>query len=263
MSLLTIESASLEFDSKRLWHNLSLEVNEGEFIALIGPNGSGKSMLLKSIVGTQKLSAGEIRFLGAEPGSRNSSLGYIPQHRATDSGLPLRVSDCVGFGLDGHLPGLPLSSESRRKKIAEALELVDASSLANKTLGSLSGGEMQRVRVAQAIISEPKLLLADEPLSALDLKHQMRISELIDEQAKNLGSAVIFVAHDLNPIIDFVDRVIYIAQGRHTIGTPDEVMRSDVLSELYGADIDVVRNQGRVVVLGAHDHEHHEDERWH
>lgn len=263
MSLLTIESASLEFDSKRLWHNLSLEVNEGEFIALIGPNGSGKSMLLKSIVGTQKLSAGEIRFLGAEPGYRNSSLGYIPQHRATDSGLPLKVSDCVGFGLDGHLPGLPLSSESRRKKIAEALELVDASSLANKTLGSLSGGEMQRVRVAQAIISEPKLLLADEPLSALDLKHQMRISELIDEQAKNLGSAVIFVAHDLNPIIDFVDRVIYIAQGRHTIGTPDEVMRSDVLSELYGADIDVVRNQGRVVVLGAHDHEHHEDERWH
>ena len=263
MSLLTIESASLEFDSKRLWHNLSLEVNEGEFIALIGPNGSGKSMLLKSIVGAQKLSAGEIRFLGAEPGNRNSSLGYIPQHRATDSGLPLRVSDCVGFGLDGHLPGLPISSESRSKKIAEALELVDASSLANKTLGLLSGGEMQRVRVAQAIISEPKLLLADEPLSALDLKHQMRISELIDEQAKKLGSAVIFVAHDLNPIIDFVDRVIYIAQGRHTIGTPDEVMRSDVLSELYGADIDVVRNQGRVVVLGAHDHEHHEDEWWH
>ena len=263
MSLLSIESASLEFDSKRLWHDLSLEVNEGEFIALIGPNGSGKSMLLKSIVGTQRLSGGEIRFLGAEPGAKNSSLGYIPQHRATDSGLPLRVSDCVGFGLDGHLPGLPISSETRRKKIAEALELVDASALANKTLGSLSGGEMQRVRVAQAIISKPKLLLADEPLSALDLKHQMRISELIDEQREKLGSAVIFVAHDLNPIIDFVDRVVYIAQGRHTIGTPDEVMRSDVLSELYGADIDVVRNQGRVVVLGAHDHEHHEDERWH
>jgi zinc/manganese transport system ATP-binding protein len=122
---------------------------------------------------------------------------------------------------------------------------------------------MQRVRVAQAIISKPKLLLADEPLSALDLNHQMRISELIDEQRRELGSAVVFVTHDLNPIIDFVDRVVYIAQGRHKIGTPDEVMRSEVLSELYGADIDVVRNQGRVVVLGAHDHEHHEDERWH
>ena len=262
MSLLSIESASLEFDSKRLWHELNLEVQEGEFIALIGPNGSGKSMLLKSIVGSQKLSAGKISFLSSEPGARNSALGYIPQHRATDAGLPLRVSDCVGFGLDGHLLGLPISSASRRQKIAEALEQVDAAALAGETLGSLSGGEMQRVRVAQAIISKPRLLLADEPLSALDLNHQMKISELIDEQRRELGSAVIFVTHDLNPIIDFVDRVVYIAQGRHTIGTPDEVMRSDVLSELYGADIDVVRNQGRVVVLGAHDHEHHEDERW-
>ena len=263
MSLLSIESASLEFDSKRLWHDLSLEVQEGEFIALIGPNGSGKSMLLKSIVGSQKLSGGKISFLGAQPGPKNSELGYIPQHRATDAGLPLRVSDCVGFGLDGHLPGLPLNSSARKQKIADALEQVDALSLAGETLGSLSGGEMQRVRVAQAIISRPKLLLADEPLSALDLNHQMKISELIDEQRRELGSAVIFVTHDLNPIIDFVDRVVYIAQGRHTLGTPDEVMRSDVLSQLYGADIDVVRNQGRVVVLGAHDHEHHEDERWH
>jgi len=263
LSLLSIQSASLEFDSKRLWHELSLEVSSGEFVALIGPNGSGKSMLLKSIVGTQELSGGSISFLGGEPGTHNSQLGYIPQHRATDAGLPLKVSDCVGFGLDGHLPGLPISSAPRRQKILEALERVDAAHLAGETLGSLSGGEMQRVRVAQATISKPKLLLADEPLSALDLNHQMRISELIDEQRRELGSAVVFVTHDLNPIIDFVDRVIYITQGRHTIGTPDEVMRSDVLSELYGADIDVVRNQGRVVVLGAHDHEHHEDERWH
>ena len=263
MSLLSIRSASLEFDSKRLWHELSLEVEEGEFIALIGPNGSGKSMLLKSILGIQKLSSGSIAFLGDEPGKHNAQLGYIPQHRSTEAGLPLRVSDCVGFGLDGHRPGLPISSPARKQKIAQALELVDATSLAQETLGSLSGGEMQRVRVAQAIISKPKLLLADEPLSALDLNHQMRVSELINEQRKQLGSAVVFVTPDLNPIIDFVDRVVYIAQGRHTIGTPDEVMRSEVLSELYGADIDVVRNQGRVVVLGAHDHEHHEDERWH
>jgi len=221
VSLLSIQSASLEFETKRLWHDLSLEVEAGEFIALIGPNGSGKSMLLKSIAGTQKLSSGKISFLGSEP------------------------------------------SASRKEQVARALDLVDATELANKTLGSLSGGEMQRVRVAQAIISRPKLLLADEPLSALDLNHQMRISELIDEQRRSLGSAVIFVTHDLNPIIDFVDRVVYIAQGRHTIGTPDEVMRSDVLSELYGAEIDVVRNQGRVVVLGAHDHEHHENESWH
>ena len=104
--------------------------------------------------------------------------------------------------------------------------------------------------------------MADEPLSALDLNHQQRVADLIDSQRKALGSAVIFVTHDLNPVIDFVDRVVYLAQGRHSIGTPDEVMRSEVLSELYGAEIDVVRNQGRIVVLGAHDHEHHEDEEW-
>jgi zinc/manganese transport system ATP-binding protein len=139
---------------------------------------------------------------------------------------------------------------------------VDAEHLANEPVGKLSGGEMQRVRVAQSIMSEPKLILADEPLSALDLKHQQRVSELINEQRERLGSAVIFVTHDLNPIIDYVDRVIYLAQGRHSIGTTDEVMQSDVLSKLYGTEIDVVRNQGRIVVLGAHDHEHHEDEEW-
>jgi zinc/manganese transport system ATP-binding protein len=144
----------------------------------------------------------------------------------------------------------------------QALSEVEAEHLAEKRIGELSGGEMQRVRVAQAVISRPKLILADEPLSALDLNHQQRVADLIDSQRKALGSAVIFVTHDLNPVIDFVDRVVYLAQGRHSIGTPDEVMRSEVLSELYGAEIDVVRNQGRIVVLGAHDHEHHEDEEW-
>jgi zinc/manganese transport system ATP-binding protein len=120
---------------------------------------------------------------------------------------------------------------------------------------------MQRVRVAQALIAEPKLILADEPLSALDLNHQAVVSELIAKQ-RAAGSAVLFVTHDVNPIIDYVDRVLYLAQGNHSVGTPDEVLRSDVLSKLYGAEIDVVRNQGRIVVLGAHDHEHHEDEKW-
>jgi len=121
---------------------------------------------------------------------------------------------------------------------------------------------MQRVRVAQAIISGPKLILADEPLSALDLNHQEIVSALIDKKRKEQGAAVLFVTHDVNPIIDFVDRVLYLAQGRYSIGTPDEVLQSDVLSELYGTEIDVVRNQGRVVVLGAHDHNHHDDEEW-
>jgi zinc/manganese transport system ATP-binding protein len=257
LSLLRLSNATLSFDERALWSGVDLEVEPGEFIALIGANGSGKSMLLKAILGTQQLTSGEISFAG-----KKSEIGYVPQHRNADSGLPLRVFDAVRFGLDGHKLGLPVSSKELRSRVNAALAEVEASHLAQERVGDLSGGEMQRVRVAQAIVSKPKLILADEPLSALDLNHQQRVAELINKQRKALGSAVIFVTHDLNPIIDYVDRVIYLAQGKHSIGTTDEVMRSEVLSELYGAEIDVVRNQGRIVVLGAHDHQHHDQEEW-
>ena len=213
-------------------------------------------MLLKSILGQQKLSSGEIEF------SAEHEFGYIPQHRSAESNLPLKVKDFVRFGLDGERFGLAWPSSASKKRVLEALEKVDAQHLANSQVGKLSGGEFQRVRVAQAIISEPKLILADEPLSALDLNHQMTISELINRQRERQNAAVLFVTHDLNPIINFVDRVLYIAKGKHSIGTVDEVMRSEVLSNLYGTEIDVVRNQGRIVVLGSHDHDHHEHEEW-
>jgi zinc/manganese transport system ATP-binding protein len=259
--VLRLSNASLSFAERSIWSDLSFDINPGEFIAVIGANGSGKSMLLKSILGQQRLSSGSILFQGEPVGHGNTKIGYVPQHRAVDSGLPLKVIDAVRFGLDGHSYGLPLPSKEKRQLALNALESVDALHLAQSPVGALSGGEMQRVRVAQALISNPSLILADEPLSALDLNHQQVVSELIAKQ-RNHGSAVLFVTHDVNPIIDYVDKVLYLAQGKHSIGTADEVLRSDVLSELYGADIDVVRNQGRIVVLGAHDHHHHENEEW-
>jgi zinc/manganese transport system ATP-binding protein len=259
--VLSVTSASLSFAERSIWSNLSFEVNPGEFIAVIGANGSGKSMLLKSILGQQRLTSGEISFMGHPVGQGDTKIGYVPQHRAVESQLPLKVIDAVRFGLDGHSYGLPIPSREKKKLALKALESVDALQLAQSPVGSLSGGEMQRVRVAQALISKPSLILADEPLSALDLHHQQVVSDLIANQ-RDSGSAVLFVTHDVNPIIDHVDRVLYLAQGRYSMGTPDEVLRSDVLSELYGAEIDVVRNQGRIVVLGAHDHAHHESEEW-
>jgi len=259
--VLRLSNASLSFAERSIWSDLSFDINPGEFIAVIGANGSGKSMLLKSILGQQRLSSGSILFQGEPVNHGNTRIGYVPQHRAIDAGLPLKVIDAVRFGLDGHSYGLPLPSKEKRQLALNALESVDALHLAQSPVGALSGGEMQRVRVAQALISNPSLILADEPLSALDLHHQQVVSELIAKQ-RNSGSAVLFVTHDVNPIIDYVDKVLYLAQGKHSIGTADEVLRSDVLSELYGAEIDVVRNQGRIVVLGAHDHHHHEDEEW-
>lgn len=262
MSLVSLTNATLAFDERVVWQNLNLEVEPGEFIAVIGANGSGKSMLLKSILGQQQLSSGTVEFMGKPGGHGNTQIGYIPQHRATDAGLPLRVIDAVRFGLDGHSFGFPLPSREKRQAALQALAQVDAEHLADQPIGALSGGEMQRVRVAQAVISHPKLILADEPLSALDLNHQQAVSELIHQQSERFDAAVLFVTHDVNPIIDFVDRVLYLAQGNYSIGTPDEVLQSEVLSKLYGTEIDVVRNQGRVVVLGAHDHDHHEGEEW-
>ncbi|NBU22977.1 MAG: metal ABC transporter ATP-binding protein [Actinobacteria bacterium] len=259
--VLQVQNASLTLGERAIWSNLNFEIAPGEFVAVIGANGSGKSMLLKSILGQQRLSSGHIQFLGRPVGHGNTEIGYVPQHRAVDSGLPLRVIDAVRFGLDGHSYGVPLPSATKRKLAHQALESVDAAELATKPVGSLSGGEMQRVRVAQALISHPKLILADEPLSALDLHHQQVVSSLIAERRQE-GTSVMFVTHDVNPVMDYVDRVLYLAQGKYSIGTPDEVLRSEVLSELYGAEIDVVRNQGRIVVLGAHDHDHHSDEEW-
>jgi zinc/manganese transport system ATP-binding protein len=143
------------------------------------------------------------------------------------------------------------------------LKQVDAAHLSQKTVGQLSGGELQRLRVAQAVIGEPNLILADEPLSALDLHQQKVIADLINQERNQHNAAVLFVTHDVNPILEHVDRVLYLANGKFRIGTPDEVLRSEVLSELYGTPVDVLRNQGRIVVVGTAEHDHHPDEEWH
>ena len=256
MTLLQVDKATLSFGSRKIWDELSFAVNRGEFIALIGANGTGKSTLLKAIIGTQELDSGSIN---SEPGA---ALSYIPQHRTDDGFTPLKVKDLVRLGLDGHKPGLPWPSAEVREKVSASLASVNAESLANESIGNLSGGEMQRIRVAQAMIGDPDLILADEPLSNLDLNQQLQVSELFEKQRQKTGAAVLFVTHDVNPIIEYVDRVLYLAPGGYRIGSTDEVMQSDVLSELYGADIDVVRNQGRIVVIGTHDHAHHAGEEW-
>jgi zinc/manganese transport system ATP-binding protein len=178
----------------------------------------------------------------------------------------MRAIDMLRLGLDGHRFGLPLSSRAANKKVEHILGCVDAFHLADKRVGELSGGELQRLRVGQAVIDEPDLILADEPLSALDLAQQKVIAELLDQERREHNSAVIFVTHDVNPVLSMVDRVLYLANGKFKIGSPDEVLRSDVLTELYGTTVDVVRNQGRIVVVGVGHQDHHDhsnQEEWH
>lgn len=262
--VLRISKATLGYDERPLWSNLDLEVAQGEFIAIIGANGSGKTSLLRSILGQEKLNSGKI-FLNEKPVSHGSrKIGYIPQSRTLDAHTPLLARDLLTMGLNGHRYGVPFTSRKDKSRVEHILGCIDGHELANLPVGQLSGGQLQRFRVGQAVIDEPDLILADEPLSALDLAQQGILADLIDRERKDHSAAVLFVTHDVNPVLDMVDRVLYLANGQFKIGTPDEVMRSDVLSELYGAQVDVVRNQGRIVILGTHgaDHEHHDHEEW-
>ncbi|WP_296647241.1 metal ABC transporter ATP-binding protein [Rhodoluna sp.] len=258
----TFEVNGSQGESRTLWSNLSLEVQPHEFIAVIGSNGSGKTSLLKAILGQEPISSGTIK-INAKPIHRgNGKVGYIPQHRVIDGATPLRARDLIRFGLDGQRFGFGLPSVLNRKKVDRVLASVDAEAFAKKTIGQLSGGELQRLRVGQAVIGEPDLILADEPLSALDLHQQKTIADLLDRERREHNAAVLFVTHDVNPILDYVDRVLYLANGKFKIGTPDEVLTSEVLTELYGTPVDVLRNQGRIVVVGTHEHDHHPDEEW-
>lgn len=215
-------------------------------MAVLGPNGSGKTSLLRVLLGQQKLSGGTIET------PNGLGIGYIPQQRALDPSITLRGRDLVSLGYDGHRWGVGLKGmRERRRRVDGAIEAVGATAFADRPVGLLSGGEQQRLRVAQALVCDPDVLLCDEPLLSLDLAHQQAVSQLIDKRRAEAGTSVLFVTHEINPILPLVDRVLYLVDGRFRIGTPDEVMTSEVLSELYRTRIDVIRMHGQIIVVGA------------
>ncbi|MEO6826492.1 MAG: ABC transporter ATP-binding protein [Microbacteriaceae bacterium] len=248
--VLRLRNAGLGYAGRTLWHDLNFQVHAGEFIAVLGSNGSGKSSLLKSVLGQTRLTSGSVEFLGEPVHRGNRRIGYIPQQKLADEGAPLRGRDVVGLGLSGHRWGIPLPSATRTAEIDALLAAVGATEFATAPIATLSGGEQQRLRVGQALAGDPRLLLCDEPLLSLDLAQQRAVSELIDHHRRTRDFGVLFVTHDINPVLDMVDRVLYLAGGAFRIGTPDEVLRSEVLSGLYGVPVDVIKTRGRVVVVG-------------
>jgi len=255
--VLRLRDADLGFGDRTLWSGLTIDVHAGEFVAVLGPNGSGKTSLLKTILGQQQLDAGTIEFDGHPVRRGDRRIGYIPQQKLIAAGTPMRARDLVALGVNGHRWGLPIPSRSDREQVDRLIDSVGARRYANDPVGSLSGGEQQRLRVGQALAGDPSLLLCDEPLLSLDLQHQRGVSELIDRRRREHGSAVVFVTHDVNPVLGMVDKVLYLAGGRFREGTPDEVLRSDVLTDLYGTPVDVIRSRGRIVVVGIPDAETH------
>jgi zinc/manganese transport system ATP-binding protein len=238
--IVKIHHASLQFGDRKLWTDLTLTLDKGEFLAVLGPNGSGKSSLLKVLLGLYQLTEGTASVSG--------NVGYVPQQRAFDADLPIRGRDLVGFGLDGTEWGFASLSSSDASRVDAVISEVGASDYADRPIGRLSGGEQQRLRIAQALVNDPAVLLCDEPLLSLDLASQKAVAELINTRRKQ-GGAVVFVTHEINPIMQYVDRVLYLVEGKWKLGSPQEVLTSESLSALYDTDVDVLRVRGRVIVV--------------
>lgn len=259
-AVLDVNGVGVELGGRRILHDVEFRIQPGEFVGLIGSNGAGKTTLLRVILGLQAATTGTVLFEGTQPGRRPDILGYLPQKVALDTDLPLRAQDVVALGLDGQKLGIPLPSSRRRALVDELLAAVGASEFADARIGQLSGGQQQRVLIAHALISRPRLLLLDEPLANLDIRGAQEIVELLARVSRERGVAVLLSAHDLNPLLPVMDRIVYLADGHAVAGTTDEVVQSDVLTRLYGRTVDVLRVKGRVLVVAGDEHDHGHDE---
>jgi len=249
--IVQLEHVRIQYGKRIILQDLSMTVNEGEFIVILGPNGAGKSTLLRVLLGLLRPSAGLVRVFDRPPSRGNKEIGYAPQHRVLEADLALRARDLVGFGLDGHRWGPGWPSRKRTALIDQALEEVDATRFADAPIGQLSGGEQQRLLIAQALLTNPRLLLLDEPLASLDISHEQEIVSLVTRICRTRHVAVLLVTHDINPLLPAVDRVLYMANSQSAIGVPDEVITSTTLSQLYGSSVEVVHALNRLFVVGA------------
>lgn len=248
--IITLQHLQLTLGGNTILRDISLSIQTGEFITILGPNGAGKSTLLKLLLGLYKPTGGTIEVLGNPPRRGNNEIGYVPQHRTLEADLALRARDVVGFGLDGNKWGFAWPSKKRTDTINHAIEEVGMRAVSDMPIGKLSGGQQQSILIAQAILTNPKILLLDEPLSNLDIAHAQSIVSLIKKIAIKRDITVLLVTHDINPLLSAIDRVIYMANTGLALGKPDEVITSEQLSKLYNSRIDVVRAKGRIFVIG-------------
>ncbi len=259
MSIIEFSGVTLARGGHTVLRDVSLLIQPGEFIGVLGANGAGKTTILRAILGLLRPAHGTIHVLGRPPARGNPVIGYLPQSRGIQ-GPRISAWDFVASAAGGHRWGPPLPRQTERHDVARVLDLVGAAALASRPLAELSGGERQRVLLAQALLGRPRLLLLDEPLISLDPHRQADVIGLVRDLRQQLGLTVLFSAHELNPLLGALDRVLYLGSGQAAIGTVDEVITGPVLSRLYDTEISVLRLGGRIFVMaGTHEveHDHH------
>ena len=256
-AIVELDHATIRIGGRNVLADASFAINAGEFIGVLGPNGAGKTTLMRAILGLLPPSAGTLRVFGHAPQRGDRTIGYLPQVRTVLPDLRVRGLDFIGSSMHGERWGLPKLSASDRRMIEQMLDAVGARDLANRPLADMSGGERQRLLLAQALIGHPKLLLLDEPLISLDARHQEVAINVVRQVCRERKITVLFSAHELNQLLGTLDRVLYLGNGQAALGTVEQVVTAPVLSALYGTDIQVLRADGHIFVMSrGHDMEH-------
>jgi zinc/manganese transport system ATP-binding protein len=253
--LIRAENLCAGYRDKIVWRDANFEFGHGEFVAIIGPNGAGKTTLFRLLLGLQKPVSGSLRIFEAPPARGNPRIGYVPQKHLIDSDTNIEALEMVRLGLSGKKWGVNPFSRGDRKAATSALEAVDAMELAHKPLGVLSGGELQRIFLAEALVSNPDILLLDEPLSNLDIRRETDLLHLVNNTVRSRNVTALLIAHNINPLLPHLDKVMYIANGKIATGKPSEVLTSETLTRLYGVQVEVLRDpHGNVAVIGVEEH---------
>jgi len=245
----SIVGAGVRLGGHDILRGVNAEIAPGEFVGVFGPNGAGKSTLMRCLLGLTPICGGSIEVFGKPPGRAQAGIGYMPQSRASLEGTALSARALIAAAESGDRLGLPWTGRAARAEIDRVIDLAGARDFVDRPFSVLSGGEKQRVSLAQALLGKPQLLILDEPLASLDPRNQARLVECIDGIKKATGATILFIAHDINPLLGVMDRALYIAGGRAAIGPVDEVISSEALSALYDAEIHVLRVEGRVFIL--------------
>jgi zinc/manganese transport system ATP-binding protein len=253
--LIVAEDVTAGYREKVVWRGANFSIGRGEFVAVIGPNGAGKTTLFRMLLGLQPALAGCIKILGATPKRGNTRIGYVPQRHTIDSDTNVESQELVRLGLSGGRWGVNPFSHQDSEAARKALEEVGATDIAHRPLGVLSGGELQRIFLAEALVGKPDLLLLDEPLSNLDIRRETELLHLVNEVVRTQGVTALLIAHNINPLLPHLDKVMYIANGKVATGTPLQVLTSESLSDLYGIQVEVLRDpHGNVAIIGIEEH---------